>query len=392
MLIIAAFLISLPSLVSKAPTAASDVANNDIEHIDKIDDEVDAGFITILPDDFLIIEKIENVSDQITNDNDKTTVPDNDIIGEDKNVDNVTPDKDNEEVIIPECEDDIATPEKDVTKPNEDVTTPDEDVTTPDEDVTTPDEDVTEPNEDVTTPDEDVTEPNEDVTTPDEDVTTPNEDNKDTLDEDDKEIDSQPDEDDDTSKDDVTTPDEDDDTSNDDVTTPDEDNNTSNDDVTTPDEDNNDNNVEGDKDNNVEDETEDEPIIGNFTIVEDYKNSMADGSGKMLWNLNVSFNELNASDLLAQHGLYLVFRCVYSADGESTSEWYSFAHGFYEEETEGYNSTGYLNGYIYSIQFAVVDVAPDDTVLGGYFNVELTQSNFKAISEIFYNLYFNANT
>jgi hypothetical protein len=415
MLIIAAILISLPSLTHREDL----VAANDTEHIDKIDDEVDAGFITILPDDYLIIE----VPEEITGDNDETTAPDTDDIGENQDVDNVTPDEDvttpDEEVTAPD--EDATAPDEEVTAPDKDATTPDEKVTAPDEDVTAPDEEVTAPDEDATTPDEEVTAPDEDATTPDEKVTTPDEDDNNnntseeevtTPDEDDEEVNvpegnedvtppsedvTEPDKDEDNSDEDVTTPDEE-------VTTPDKDNNDTSDedetdgntdeDVTTPDEDTTtpdedetgDNNVE-DNDSDVEDKNE--PTDAGFVIVEDYKNSMADGSGAMLWNLNVSYYELNASDLLAQHGLYLVFKSYYTADGEVSSNWYSFAHAFYNEETESYTSTGYLNGYVHSLQFAVVDVAPDDTELGGYNNVELSSSNFKAISGIFYNNYFN---
>jgi hypothetical protein len=125
----------------------------------------------------------------------------------------------------------------------------------------------------------------------------------------------------------------------------------------------------------------------NFTIEEDYKNSMANGTGAMLWNINVNYNGLNASDLLAQDGLYLVYKITYSEDIENASTWYAFANSFFEE-SENYNSTGYMNKYVYSIQFAVVDVEPDDTTFGSYENVALTDSNFIAVSNIYYNLYY----
>lgn len=132
------------------------------------------------------------------------------------------------------------------------------------------------------------------------------------------------------------------------------------------------------------------PVIYNFVVVEEYQNSMADGSGKMLWNLNVSYNDLNASDLLAQHGLYIVFKTNFDADGENSTQWYSFAYAFYNEEGENYNSTGYLNGYVYSIQFAIVDIAPDDIEMGGYNDGLLTDDNFITFSDIFVNQYFAA--
>jgi hypothetical protein len=135
------------------------------------------------------------------------------------------------------------------------------------------------------------------------------------------------------------------------------------------------------------------PIIDKslgFTVNETYKNSMADGSGTMLWNLDVSYNQLSAGNLLEQNGLYLVFRSAYSADGENTSNWYTFAHAFYNDEAENYTSTGYMNKYIYSIQFAVVDVAPNDTEFGGYDDVQIEEDNIIAISAIYYNQYFAA--
>jgi hypothetical protein len=122
-------------------------------------------------------------------------------------------------------------------------------------------------------------------------------------------------------------------------------------------------------------------------VEEFYTNSQANGGGKMLWMLTVSYDGLNASDLLEQHGLYLVHKMTYSED-ENDGKWHSFAHAFYLDEEEGYNSTGYLNGYIYSVQFAVVNVAPDDANLGAYENVVLTEENFIDISEIYYNLHF----
>jgi hypothetical protein len=121
-------------------------------------------------------------------------------------------------------------------------------------------------------------------------------------------------------------------------------------------------------------------------VEEEYKNSMADGTGAMLWNLNVSFDGLNATNLLEKHGLHLVYKVNYSTD--SSSEWYSFAHTFLEE-FESHNATGYLNGYVHSIQFAVVNVDPDDTVMGGYINVELERSNFIATGNVHYNNYYN---
>jgi hypothetical protein len=113
-----------------------------------------------------------------------------------------------------------------------------------------------------------------------------------------------------------------------------------------------------------------------------------DGNGTQLWMLNVSYDALNASKLLEEKGYYLVFKMIYSDPADGTEQWYAFTHAFYLEEFESHNSTGYLNGYIHSVQFAVVDVKPDDEHYGAYDHGSLDESNFIATSEIFYNQHF----
>jgi hypothetical protein len=108
----------------------------------------------------------------------------------------------------------------------------------------------------------------------------------------------------------------------------------------------------------------------------------------MLWNLTVSYGELNASDLLKEKGYYLVFKVSYSAEGDADEKWYAFDNAFYLDEEDGYNSMGYLSSLVYSVQFAVVAVAPTDSVLGAYDS--LTESDFVSLSEVYYNEYFAA--
>jgi hypothetical protein len=109
----------------------------------------------------------------------------------------------------------------------------------------------------------------------------------------------------------------------------------------------------------------------------------------MLWNLTVNYGGLNASDLLAQKGYYLVFKVNGGADGNESDKWYAFVDAFYLDEEADYNSMGYLNASVYSVQFAVLTVAPDDTAFGGYDNA-LSVSDFVAIGEVYYNQYFAA--
>jgi hypothetical protein len=316
------------------------------ESVDIVDEEVEIeqenGFILLLPDDFLVVES--TVGDFFEDSTEVIYPEENDKVVPPINNEDVAQPEEDEEVIPPVADDEqIEVTQPDNEYENNDVTSPEEDgsgdVTIPeveDEEVTTPDTD-----EDVTQPkDEEVTEPDtdEDVTDPkDEEVTEPDTDE------------------------DVTEP------KDEEVTEPDTD-----EDVTEPE----------------EDKKVTEFNSAGFDFKEDIKNSMADGSGAMLWNLSVNYNELNASDLLAQHGLYLVFRCAYSADGINHSEWYSFAYAIYNDETENYNSVGYLNGYIYAIQFAVVNVAPNDDYMGGYAGEELSSDNFVAVSKVIYNPHF----
>jgi hypothetical protein len=126
-----------------------------------------------------------------------------------------------------------------------------------------------------------------------------------------------------------------------------------------------------------------------LNVTESYANSQADGSGSILWELTVNYGGLNASDLLAQDGYYLIFKVSCSADGSESDKWYAFVDAFYLDEEEGYNSTGYLNGSVYSVQFAVVTVAPGDAEFGRYDN-ELSAWDFVAVSEVYYNQYFAA--
>jgi hypothetical protein len=126
-----------------------------------------------------------------------------------------------------------------------------------------------------------------------------------------------------------------------------------------------------------------------LNVTESYANSQADGTGSMLWSLTVSYGGLNASDLLAQDGYYLVFKVSCSATDSASDKWYAFVNAFYLEEGEGYNSTGYLNRLVYSVQFAVVTVAPTDKTFGSYESA-LGENEIVAISEIYYNQYFSA--
>jgi hypothetical protein len=122
-----------------------------------------------------------------------------------------------------------------------------------------------------------------------------------------------------------------------------------------------------------------------FTIDSFYTNSQANGGGVWLWMVNVSYNEMNASDLLSEKGLYLVFK-LNGSDEEA--KWYAFSYAFYLEEADGYNSTGYMNSSVSDVQFAVVNVKPDDESYGGYDAGTLTEENFIDITEVLYNEYY----
>jgi hypothetical protein len=139
-----------------------------------------------------------------------------------------------------------------------------------------------------------------------------------------------------------------------------------------------------------EDVTVTYPNSAKFSIVETYANSQADGGGSMLWMLNVSYDGSNASNLLADKGLYLVQKTLYGDENSSSEKWFSLSHAFYLDEEEGFNSTGYLNGYAHSVQFAVVNIAPDDVEFGTYSEGLLTADNFVGISHVYFNLYFGA--
>jgi hypothetical protein len=125
----------------------------------------------------------------------------------------------------------------------------------------------------------------------------------------------------------------------------------------------------------------------NLWIEEFYSNSQADGYGSMLWMLNVSYNGLNATDLLAQHGYYLVYRTAYEGHDIQERTWYSFVHSVYFLEEATYNSTGFMP-QTKAIQFAVVKAAPTDEVFGGYDNLKLTYEHFVGLSRVYVNSYF----
>lgn len=201
---------------------------------------------------------------------------------------------------------------------------------------------------------------------------------------------------------DATTPDDDgennveppveDDKSDDDTTDKDDDADDNN-----PDKDDNDtelppsNDDEDEQPDNSDDDSDEiNAPSDNLTVSVNYTNSQADGYGTMLWRLKVSYNGLNATDLLEKEGKYLIYKVYYGENSDLTEAWYSFAYAVqldYLEEGADYNATGYLNGYAQAIQFAVVDIAPDDDFLGKYDSTLLKNKNFIALSEIYTNEY-----
>jgi hypothetical protein len=148
----------------------------------------------------------------------------------------------------------------------------------------------------------------------------------------------------------------------------------------TPDEDDT---VDPDEDNS-DNEEEQKKIV----VTQSYQNSMADGSGSMLWTISVSYDGKNAAELSEEDGLYLVYYISY---GEEYGDW-----GWYAFETEftvTVNEEGCtvlygLPNMTKSVRFAIVKKAPSDSFLGGYADDELSESDFVSVSEVYYNSYF----
>lgn len=137
------------------------------------------------------------------------------------------------------------------------------------------------------------------------------------------------------------------------------------------------------------DEDKEEPEPSKWNITEKYINSQEDGNGTILWELLISYDNLNASNLLETNQTYLIFK-IMTNENSNTANWYAFSHAFYLDEFDNYNSTGCLNNLVHSIQFAVVTIAPDDSDFGGYNLNTLTQEHFISISEVFYNTQYNS--
>jgi hypothetical protein len=160
------------------------------------------------------------------------------------------------------------------------------------------------------------------------------------------------------------------------------------------DEDNSDNEEDSDEDNSDNEEDSDEDNSDNeeaqkkIVVTQSYQNSMADGSGSMLWTISVSYDGKNAAELSEEDGLYLVYYISY---GEEYGDW-----GWYAFETEftvTVNEEGCtvlygLPNMTKSVRFAIVKKAPSDSFLGGYADDELSESDFVSVSEVYYNSYF----
>jgi hypothetical protein len=144
----------------------------------------------------------------------------------------------------------------------------------------------------------------------------------------------------------------------------------------TPDEDDT---VDSDEDNSEEEQKE-------IVVTQSYQNSLADGSGSMLWTISVSYDGKNAAEL-ADEGLYLVYYISYGEGGDWG--WYAFESEFTVTVNEEGQTVLYgLPNITKSVRFAVVKKAPLDSFLGGYAEGELSESDFVSVSDVYYNSYF----
>jgi hypothetical protein len=130
-------------------------------------------------------------------------------------------------------------------------------------------------------------------------------------------------------------------------------------------------------------------VVG-ILVDELFTNTHADGSGTMLWGLKVSYKLQNASTLLQNEGKYLVLKFSTSEDTHESAKWFAFTHSSFFDEEETHNFTGFFNKYVYAVQFAVVDVAPDDSLYGSYDAIKLQEENFVALSDVYYNVHYAA--
>jgi hypothetical protein len=135
-------------------------------------------------------------------------------------------------------------------------------------------------------------------------------------------------------------------------------------------------------------EEEEEVCQKELVVTQSYQNSMADGTGTMLWTISVSYDGKNAADLSEEDGLYLIYFISYGEE-YGDSGWYAFEAEFsVTVNEEGCTVLYGLPNLTKSVRFAVVKKTPSDSFLGGYSAEELSDSDFLAVSEIYYNSYF----